>query len=205
MPRGAASVLLATGLITVSTAAARISQVPLRTLAATPQSVADGRVWLLATSALVADRPAFASILGFLAVGMVAVLLCGTRVVWVAAAAGHIFSAAIVYVGIGLVRLTDPRAFESAVGLRDFGTSAIVAAWIGAIAYSLWRRGRHVPAVALCVVSALIGWYCKGTLTVLDWEHLFALGFGAAALRYAALLELRLRPGLKPDAVSSRT
>ncbi len=205
MPRGAASVLLATGLITVSTAATRISQVPLRALAATPQSVADGRVWLLATSALVADRPAFASILGFLAVGVVTVLLCGTRVVWVAAAAGHIFSAAIVYVGIGLVRLADPRAFESAVGLRDFGTSAIVAAWIGAIAYSLWRRGKRVPAVALCVVSALLGWYCKGTLTVLDWEHLFALGFGAAALRYAALLELRLRPGLKPDAVSSRT
>jgi hypothetical protein len=54
-------------------------------------------------------------------------------------------------------------------------------------------------------VSALVGWYCKGTLTVLDWEHLFALGFGAVAARYAAALELRPRPGLKPDTVSSRT
>jgi hypothetical protein len=205
MPRGAASVLLATGLISVTTAATRLSQVPLRALAATPQSLAEGRIWLLATSALVADRPAFASILGFLAVGMAAVWLCGSRVVWVAAATGHIFSAAIVYFGIGLVRLAEPAAFESALGLRDFGTSAIIAAWIGAIAYLLWRRGRRVPAVSLCVVSALVGWYCKGTLTVLDWEHLFALGFGAVASRYAAALELRPRPGLKPDTVSSRT
>jgi hypothetical protein len=205
MPRGAASVLLATVLISVTTAATRVSQVPLRALAVRPQSLAEGRIWLLATSALIADRPAFASIAGFLAVGVVAVWLCGSRVVWVAAATGHIFSAAVVYVGIGLVRVAEPGAFESAVGLRDFGTSAIVAAWIGAIAYTLWRRGRRIPAVALCLVSALIGWYCKGTLTVLDWEHLFALGFGAAALRYAEVLQFRLRPGLKPNTVSSRT
>jgi hypothetical protein len=205
MPRGAASVLLATGAISVTTAAARISQVPLRALAATPQSLAEGRIWLLATSALVADRPALASILGFLVVGMAAVWLCGSRVVWVAAATGHIFSAALVYVGIGLVRLAEPRAFESALGLRDFGTSAIIAAWIGAIAYVLWRRGKRLPSVALCVASALVGWYFKGMLTVLDWEHLFALGFGVVACRHAAELELRPRPGLKPDTVSSRT
>jgi hypothetical protein len=160
MPRGAASVLLATGLISVTTAATRVSQVPLRALAATPQSLAEGRIWLLATSALIADRPAFASIAGFLAVGVVAVWLCGSRVVWVAAATGHIFSAAIVYVGIGLVRLAEPGAFESAA---------------------------------------------KGALTVLDWEHLFALGFGAAALRYAEVFQFGLRPGLKPNTVSSRT
>jgi hypothetical protein len=125
MPRGAASVLLATGVISVTTAATRLSQVPLRALAATPQSLAEGRIWLLATSALVADRPAFASILGFLVVGIAAVWLCGSRVVWVAAASGHIFSAAIVYVGIGLVRLADPGAFESTLGLQDFGTSVL--------------------------------------------------------------------------------
>ena len=205
MPRGAASVLLATGLISATTAVTRVGQVPLRMLAATPQSLAEGRVWLLATSALVADRPAFASLLGFLAVGVVAVWLCGSRVVWVAAATGHIFSAAIVYVGIGLVRIADPGAFESTVGLRDFGTSAIIAAWIGAIAYWLWARDRRTQAVALCLVSALVGWYCKGTLTVLDWEHLFALGFGTGAVRLAAVLELRPRTGLKPGTVSSRT
>jgi hypothetical protein len=205
MPRGAVSVLAATGLITAVTVAARVGQVSVRTLAATPQSLADGRIWLLATSALLADRPVLASILGFLAVGVVAVWLCGPRVAWIAAATGHIFSAAVVYVGISLVRLAEPGAFQGAVGLRDFGTSAIIAAWIGAIAYWLWARDRRTPAFALCLVSALAGWYCKGTLTVLDWEHLFALGFGVAALRFAGALELRLRPGLKPTAVSSRT
>ena len=44
MPRGAASVLLATGLISVTTAATRVSQVPLRALAARPQSLAEGRI-----------------------------------------------------------------------------------------------------------------------------------------------------------------
>jgi hypothetical protein len=205
MARGAASVLVATGLISATTAVTRVSQVPLRALAATPQSLAEGRIWLLATSALLADRPAFASILGFLVVGLAAVWLCGSRVVWIAAATGHVFSAVIVYVGIGLVRLAEPGAFQSAFGLRDFGTSAIIAAWIGAIAYWLWARRRRAQAISLCLVSALAGWYCKGTLTVLDWEHLFALGAGIATLRYAAVLDLRPRPGLKPDAVSSRT
>ena len=205
MARGAASVLAATGSITAVTVAARVGQVSVRTLATTPQSRADGRIWLLATSALLADRPVLASILGFLAVGVVAVFLCGPRVAWIAAATGHLFSAAIVYVGIGLFRLAEPGAFQSAVRLPDFGTSAIIAAWIGAIAYTLWRRGVRLPAVTLCLLSALIGWYCKGTLTVLDWEHLFALGFGAATLRYAPAFQLRLRPALKPNTVSSRT
>ena len=205
MPRGAVSVLTATGSITAVTMAARFGQVSVRALAATPQSLADGRIWLLATSALVADRPALASILGFLAVGVAAVWLCGPRVAWVAAATGHIFSAAIVYVGIGLVRLADPGAFESALGLPDYGTSAIIAAWIGAIAYWLWTRRRRTEAIGLCAVSAGIGWYCKGMLTVLDWEHLVALGIGAATLRSAAFLQLRPFRSLKPDSVSSRT
>lgn len=205
MARGAASVVVATCLISAVTVLTRISQVPVRLLAATPASVAEGRVWLLVTSALVADRPAVASILGFLAVGIAAVVLVGPRVAWVAAAGGHIFSAAIVYVAIGLVRVADPGAYMSSLGLQDFGTSAIIAAWIGAIAYWLWQRRRRIEAVGFCAVSAGIGWYCKGALTVLDWEHLVAVGFGIGSLRYAAHLELRPFRSLKPARVSSRT
>jgi hypothetical protein len=184
MPRGTASILAATGLVSVVTAVTRIWQLPIRELAATPQSVADGRLWLLATSALLADRPAYASILGLLVVGVATVWLCGARVVWIAAATGHVLSAAIVYLAIGLVRFADPDAYESVLHLPDYGTSAIIAAWIGAIACVLWRRRRRTAAVALCIVSALLGWYFKGALTVLDTEHAVALAFGVAAVSY---------------------
>jgi len=184
MTRGGASVLAATGLISAGTALTRLGQLPLRELAATPASVSDGRVWLLVTSALVADKPAFASISGFLVVGLAAVWLCGPRVAWIAAAAGHVASAAAVYTAIGLVRLAFPTAYEQVLYLGDYGTSAIIAAWIGAIATVLWLRGRRAGAVGLVVVSALVGWLCKGSLTVLDTEHAVALAIGVAAVAY---------------------
>jgi hypothetical protein len=186
MRRGVLSVLAAAGVISIVTAVTRAGDLGVRALAATPDAVADGRVWLLVTSALVADRPALASILGLATVGVVAVTLCGKRVLWLAAASGHILSAAIVYGAIALARIADARDLESVMGYPDYGTSAIIAAWIGAIACVLWLRGRRAGAVALCVASALLGWYFKGTLTVLDTEHAFALAFGAAVTAYAS-------------------
>ena len=148
---------------------------PLRALAASPESVGDGRVWLLATSALVADRPAVASITGFALLGLAALVLCETRVVWTAAVAGHLCSAVIVY-----------GAISYASNTLDYGTSAIIASWIGLVAAGLWSRTR-TGAVALCVAAALLGWYFKGTLTVLDTEHAvaFALGIGVYRFRRA--------------------
>jgi hypothetical protein len=180
MKQGALTVLLGTGLISAVTAATREGLVPLRTLAATPGSVAEGRLWLLVTSAVVADRPALPSILGFAVVGLAAVLLCGSRVVWSAAAVGHLWSAAAVYAAVELAHE------RSVLGYLDYGTSAIVAAWVGAIAFLLWRSRRRLAAVALCLASALLGWYFEGTLTVLDTEHAVALALGAAVAAYGA-------------------
>jgi hypothetical protein len=191
MFRGALTVLAATGVISTVTAVTRIGAVSVRTLAASQQAVGDGRVWLLASSAIVADRPAVASVLGFALVGLATIALCGVRVAWLAAASGHIFSAAIVYAGIAVARTADPAAFQSIVGYPDYGTSAIIAAWIGALACLLWLRGRRVHAVALCVASGLLGWYFKGTLTVLDMEHVFALAFGAATMYSASRIGSR--------------
>jgi hypothetical protein len=115
-----------------------------------------------------------------------------------------VLSAVLVYIGIGLVRLADPTAYQSILNLSDFGTSAMIAAWIGAIAYVVWHRWTRVGAVGLCTVSALVGWYLKGALTVLDVEHAFALAFGVAAMRYAPRLRLpvpRLRRAPAPIAV----
>jgi len=172
MRRSLAAVAAATAVISALTVATREGFVPLRVLAATPESVGDGRIWLLATSALVADRPAAASIAGFAVVGLAAFLLCEARVVWIAAIAGHICSAALVYAVVTGDRHT-----------LDYGTSAIVAAWVGVIAAALWPRTR-TGAVALCVAAALLGWYFKGTLTLLDTEHAVALAIGAGLYRF---------------------
>ena len=198
MTRGSVSVVMATGAISVATAGTRAGLVSPRELASTPASIADGRVWLLTTSAIVADRPAVASILGFLAVGLVSVKLCAPRVAWIAAAGGHVFSALIVYAALGVVRLLDPSAPGGVQHLSDYGTSAIIAAWIGAIAYRLWALERAVASVALVVASALLGWYFKGTVTLLDTEHAVALAFGIGAMRLAPRIEsVRAPRGLR--------
>ena len=199
MSRGTASILAATGAISTVTAASRAGALPARALASSPASFAQGHVWLLATSALLADRPAAASILGFLVVGLAAVRVCGGRVVWLAAASGHVLSGVVVYLGLGLARVLDPSAFEHVLRLPDCGSSAIIAAWIGAIACDLWRRHHRTGAVALVVVSGLVGWYFKGALTVIDTEHAVALAFGVAAMRLLPAVRLpRLRPAALP-------
>jgi hypothetical protein len=203
MSRGPVSVLAAAGAISTLTALSRAGQVPLRALASSPAEFADGRVWLLATSALVADRPAAASLGGFLVVGLAATRLCSARVAWTTAVFGHVLSAVTVYLALGLVRVADPRAFAGDVRLPDYGTSAVIAAWIGAIAYLLWSRRRRAAAVGLVVVAALVGWLCKGALTMIDTEHAVALAVGAVGMRYfparrplrAGIPHLRLRRG----------
>ena len=167
----------AAGAIAATTATVRADR-----LAATPHAFAVGRVWLLVTSAFVADRPAAASIAGFAVVGAVTIAVAGTATTAVAAAVGHIGSAAAVYLALGLVRIFVPSAFDGVVDLPDFGTSAIIAAWIGAIAAQGWRRRPELTArtvvVAFCLGSGLIGWLLRPDVTVLDAEHLIAFLIG---------------------------
>src|SRR3954451_21835520 len=89
---GVLSVVTAGGVVTSVTVAQRFGAVSLGPFSSTPRAVVDGRVWLLATSALVADRPAVPSIAGLVAVGIAALALSGTRVLWGAAAAGHVLA-----------------------------------------------------------------------------------------------------------------
>ena len=162
----------ATGIVSGVTLAQRLGAVSLGPFAATPRAIGDGRVGLLAASALVADRPAVPSIAGFALVGVAALLLAVPRKLWTAAVAGHLLATLAVY-GV-LHELAYP------VTQADYGTSAIIAAWIGVVACVLWRRGRRAAGVVLCVVSALVGWYFRPDLNVLDTEHLVALALGIA-------------------------
>ena len=190
MRRSALTLTCATGAISVVTAANRLGAFDVRTFASSPQQLADGRVWLLLTSAALADKPAVASILGFLVVGLVALAVCGSRVVWVSALLGHVGATLTVYLGVGLIRDLSSGAYQGAVTYPDYGTSAIIAAWIGAVAFVAWRRRLRGAAVALVLVAAAIGWLCKNELTILDTEHAFALLFGAASARFAPAARL---------------
>jgi hypothetical protein len=203
-------VLGTTGAISVVTAINRLDMLPTRLLASSPRALEDGRVWLLVTSALVADRPAVPSIVGFAVVGLAAAALCGAWVVLFAAVTGQLASALLVYAVILLTRLADPTAFAGVFARSDYGTSAIIAAWIGAVAALLWTSGTRWWAVALCVASGLIGWLFKNQLTALDTEHVVALCFGMAAMRYGPRLASRtvtfdrLRRPLRAPALARR-
>jgi hypothetical protein len=168
--------------VSVVTVLNRLGVVSLRDLASTPQGVADGREWQLVTSAFVADRPAVPSVVGFTIVGLAALVLAGARILWTAAAAGHILATVVVYGALDAAGVTVTRP--------DYGTSAIIAAWIGVVACCLWKRGAGLAALGLCLVSALVGWLLRPDLDILDTEHAVALAVGIGV----AVWLPRLRP-----------
>jgi hypothetical protein len=184
-----AAIPLVTAAIALVTVLNRLGVIPLRDLAASPDRVADGREWLLLTSAFVADRPVLPSIAGFAIVGAATWLACGGRVLWTAAIGGHLVATVAVYAALDVAGVTITRA--------DFGTSAIIAAWIGALAYWLYRRGLGRFAVALCLAVALVGWLLRPELDLLDTEHAVALPIGVATAAWVPRLRvLHLRKPL---------
>jgi hypothetical protein len=183
--RGAAlAVSAATAVSAVVTCANRFGDLPVSRLAASPESIGEGRVWLVLSSALLADRPAVPSLIGFWIVGFAALLVLSARVVAGAAVAGHTLSALGVYGVVGAARLLDPNAFASVVHLSDYGLSAIIAAWLGSIGRVLWARHPAARARLAIAVGALgcagIGLAFRPDLTFLDSEHVVAFAIGAA-------------------------
>jgi hypothetical protein len=183
------------------TAASRFGPVPLLSLAATPRAVAQGKVWLLLTSGVIADRPEVVSLLAFALVGLATLVICGWRMLWLTAVVGHVASTVFVYLALALIRLVAPTAFESVLSLPDYGVSAAIAAWIGAVAAIGWRRhparAQRAVVIAGCVGATVIGWFCDPQLTVLDAEHIVAFGLGAA------LAVVPIRPTLVVRALAS--
>jgi hypothetical protein len=162
----------------------RVGELPLASVASSPQSFADGKVWLLATSGLIADRPLLPSLAGFWIVGFAALLLCSVRVVALVAVAGHTLSALSIYLLIGMSRLLDPEAFASVMQLSDYGLSAMIGAWLGAIARVLWAatgsRRAHVGIALGSLGCAGVGLACRPDVTSLDSEHIVAFALGVA-------------------------
>jgi len=167
------------------TVANRAGLVGLAALSSSPRTAAEGKVWLLLTSAFVADTPTVASLLAFAGFAIIALVVCGPRLTLAVGAAGHLGSAAAVYAAIAVVRAIVPTAFEGVLSLSDYGTSAVIAAWLGALAAIAWRRrpgfGPRLGVVGFCVFAAFVGWLCRPVLTPLDSEHVVAFGIGVAA------------------------
>lgn len=194
-------VLLASLMTVVSalTAAERERLIPLSVLAASPQAVGEARLWSLLTSALLVQSPLFWSLASFALLGALTLEVCGTRVLWISALAGHVASTLVVYALLVLARTFDPRAFEAVVSAPDYGVSAISAAWIGALASVSWRarnrtaRGKIATALAV-VATALFGWVLRGHVSFLDLEHVvaFCIGVGVAVRLFGTARATRL-------------
>lgn len=186
--------LAGTAVVTAGTALNRLAGLPLSSVAASPRTLDDGRLWLLVTSGLLADDPWLPSLLGFAVVLCCALCLASPRVVLGVAAAGQVGSALVVYGVVAAARLIDPRAFESLLNAPDYGVSAMIAAWIGAIAAVSWRRfptwNGHLGVVAGCLGCLAIGLACRPDVTFLDSEHLVAFGLGVLVLRPVPLRPL---------------
>jgi hypothetical protein len=182
-------VAVATAVVGAGTGANRLFGVPLSSFAASPRLVGEGRVWLLVTSGVLADNPWLPSLAGFAIALTVALWVLPGYVVVSAAAAGQILSALLVYGSVGLVRLLDPHAFGTVVGQSDFGLSAVIAAWIGAVAAVYWRRNPSARArmgvVLGCLCCLGVGLAFRPHLTFLDSEHIVAFAIGAAMLKPA--------------------
>jgi len=182
--------------VSAVTALVRVGLISIGTLAATPRRIADGQLWLLFSSASVVDRPIVASLVSLAALASVALLVCGSRVLWLAALLGHTCSTILAYLGLAALQTLDPGSFNAALGAPDYGVSAISAAWLGAIATTAWISRCSAPsqkaAVAFaCAGVALFAWMLRGDLTVLDSEHVFAFALGAGVAGRSVLGTVR--------------
>jgi hypothetical protein len=206
--RGAAlTASAATGMTAAVTGANRLGELSVATLASNPRAVGEGKVWLILTSGLLADRPAVPSLVGFWLVGFAVLVVCSARVAAGVALGGHTLSALAVYGAIGLARVLEPGAFASVMRLADYGLSAIIAAWLGAIACTFWRRHPARSTRLLIVLGSVgcagIGIALRPQLTFLDSEHLVAYAIGVA-LADATIREWLARPARRLVAAAGR-
>jgi hypothetical protein len=171
--------LVVTGL---TVAAARVPGVEVA-LAASARDVLRGQVWRLLTSGLIAERPVAASVVSFGLLASLTLVLCGRRTLWLSALAGNVGSALLAYLAIGAIRLAEPGSMAAEWRARDFGVSAISAAWLGAISATGWRARRSATArgaiASSCLGIGIFAYILHPGITLLASEHVTAFAIGA--------------------------
>ncbi len=200
-------------MVSLVTAAASTGLVSVTALAATPRATGEGKVWLLLSSALVANQPVSVQLIAFAALAIIVLFLVGPFVLWSSAILAHVGSAVVLYGFIGVAGVVVPAAFDSVLSFEDYGTSAMIAAWVGVIAAVEWRRRRGLAGrfgvLAFCGLVAALGLAVQPATSVLDGEHVvaFAIGVGSAheAFRRAVVRLLReWSPGVRVAAALRR-
>src|SRR5207244_1422397 len=107
---GVAGAVGAVSLVTVATSRGLVS---VTTLAATPRATGEGKIWLLLSSAFVADQPASVELIAFASFATIVLLVAGPFVLWSSAILGHVGSTLVLYGFIAVAGVAVPAAFDS--------------------------------------------------------------------------------------------
>jgi hypothetical protein len=153
-------------------------------LGASPDVVADGRLWRLLSSSLIVDSDLAGLQIALVAAASALVIARhGPLTWWLAAVIGHVGSALLAY---ALIAIADALGSDSAERFEDdwdYGISCVLAALAGVLFAGAARRlrggrGRRSDAVLVAATSlGLLAW-----LVTIDWygvEHVFAFALGA--------------------------
>jgi hypothetical protein len=158
-------------------------------LAASPDALAAGRVWLLPSSGLIVAGAAPAlQIAGTALLGWIVLRRFGGRVFWAVALAAHVGATLITYAAIGALWLVDAHAARPVLDVPDYGISAVWAGCAGALAAAgalgaLARRRLALALGAACLLTFVVLVPADGELS--DIEHLVAFAAGATVAALA--------------------
>jgi hypothetical protein len=153
-------------------------------LALTPDRLAEGKVWLFATSAVIVNGPPWPQIAALIATLFAADRRLGAVVVVAVAAAAHVGATLLAYATLAVFTGDADGAHNHNL---DYGTSAVWLGVLGALTVALLPAARRGDARArLAVGAGLLAFVLGATafplLPALEHGLAFAIGAGAAAL-----------------------
>lgn len=149
-----------------------------QSLAASPDQVAHGQVWLLLSSGLVIDGLPWLQFTVLAIVLVLAFVRVGAVRLWTAGLIAHVGSALLAYAGIGVLNLLGADVGDVTTE-PDYGVSVLLAGELGVIAVSGGRRTALLVGI-LGVAGFGIGLADSSVLA--NVEHLLGFVLGAGTI-----------------------
>lgn len=156
--------------------------------ALTPDRLADGRLWLFVTSAVIVNGPALPQIVGVVATLVAAAARLGARFTAVVMIVAHIGATLLAYAALAVLTGDADGAHNRKL---DYGISAVWMGALGALAAAALPAARRRRPLQLAMVGLGAGAFVFGVsafplLAATEHGLAFALGFGALLLRHRA-------------------